>query len=124
LSHAELHIDSSDIATLMSEADLAIGACGSASWERCCLGLPAVAIISGGDQKLVGRALAEAGAAVVGSLADIDPDWITARLRDFADDPDQLRRMSSEAARLCDGQGAQRVVQAVSSITKGVAAHA
>jgi UDP-2,4-diacetamido-2,4,6-trideoxy-beta-L-altropyranose hydrolase len=33
-----------NIAQLMSEADLAIAAGGSATWERCCLGLPSVVL--------------------------------------------------------------------------------
>lgn len=38
------HIQTRQMATLMANADLAIGAAGSATWERCCLGLPSLAI--------------------------------------------------------------------------------
>lgn len=36
----EVCIDITDMARVMAESDLAIGAAGSTSWERCCLGLP------------------------------------------------------------------------------------
>jgi len=45
-----LHQELPTLATLMSEADLAIGACGVTSWERCCLGLPAVVITLADNQ--------------------------------------------------------------------------
>lgn len=38
------HVQTRQMATLMANADLAIGAAGSATWERCCLGLPTIAV--------------------------------------------------------------------------------
>jgi UDP-2,4-diacetamido-2,4,6-trideoxy-beta-L-altropyranose hydrolase len=120
LPRAELHVDSQDIAALMSTADLAIGACGSASWERCCLGLPAIAIVAGADQIMVGRALAVAGAAVVADLSNTGPDWIAASVLDFARNPDRLHHASLQAASLCDGQGVDRVMDTLAAIWKEV----
>ncbi len=39
-----LHIQAINMAELMCAADLAIGAGGSTTWERCCLGLPCIVI--------------------------------------------------------------------------------
>ena len=39
-----LHIQATNIAELMNGADLAIGAGGSTTWERLCLGLPSIVI--------------------------------------------------------------------------------
>ena len=50
----------------MDEADLAIGAASSASWERCALGLPALLVTLADNQVAAERLLVEAGAA--GSL--------------------------------------------------------
>ena len=36
------HVQTTRMAELMAEADLAIGAGGTATWERCCLGLPTI----------------------------------------------------------------------------------
>jgi UDP-2,4-diacetamido-2,4,6-trideoxy-beta-L-altropyranose hydrolase len=38
------HVQTNHMAELMDAADLAIGAGGSATWERCCLGLPTLTI--------------------------------------------------------------------------------
>ena len=52
-----LHIDTDRVASLMSSADVAIGACGVGSWERCALGLPTIGIIVANNQKTVAAAL-------------------------------------------------------------------
>ena len=39
---AFLHIAIDDVARLLSDADLAVGAGGGSAWERCCLGLPSI----------------------------------------------------------------------------------
>jgi UDP-2,4-diacetamido-2,4,6-trideoxy-beta-L-altropyranose hydrolase len=36
------HVQTTHMAVLMAEADLAIGAGGVATWERCCMGLPSI----------------------------------------------------------------------------------
>lgn len=45
------HVQTARMAELMAAADLAIGAGGSAVWERCCLGLPAITICSAENQR-------------------------------------------------------------------------
>jgi UDP-2,4-diacetamido-2,4,6-trideoxy-beta-L-altropyranose hydrolase len=45
------HVQTSRVAELMAAADLAIGAGGMVIWERCCLGLPALAICVAENQK-------------------------------------------------------------------------
>lgn len=45
-----LHIDP-NLPALMAEADLAISAPGSSTWERCCLGLPFISILTADNQK-------------------------------------------------------------------------
>ncbi len=44
------HIQTDKMAELMAAADLAIGAGGSASWERCCLGLPTLTLCVADNQ--------------------------------------------------------------------------
>jgi len=52
-----LHMDIPTLSDLMMEADLAIGAAGVSSWERCCLGLPTLVISLAENQKLVAHEL-------------------------------------------------------------------
>lgn len=103
-----------DMPARMAAADLALGAAGGTSWERCCLGLPALVVIVADNQRLIAAALAEAGAAeVLGDHADVDAAAIAAALSRLCADPARLAAMSARAAAVCDGLGVRRVVQAL-----------
>ncbi len=107
---ARLHLDVTDMAGLMSAADLAIGAAGSSSFERCCLGLPSLIVISADNQREIADALIAAEA--VHSLGDgeaLAAEAIAAALHDFVADDHARQRLSRNAAALCDGLGASRV---------------
>lgn len=45
------HVQTDKMAELMAAADLAIGAGGSATWERCCLGLPTLGFCTADNQQ-------------------------------------------------------------------------
>jgi len=45
----------------MAAADLAIGAGGATTWERCCLGLPSLVVSIAENQRPACEALAAAG---------------------------------------------------------------
>ena len=60
-----LHIDSPHMAKLTAEADIAIGAAGSSTWERCTLGLPTLMVVVAENQREAARTLAEREAALV-----------------------------------------------------------
>ena len=53
----EVKIGVNNMAELMAKADLAIGATGSTSWERCCLGLPTIQLIISENQRQIAEAL-------------------------------------------------------------------
>ena len=57
-----VHRSVSDMASLMTDADFAIGAAGGTSWERCCLGLPTLVVVTADNQRDIARSLAAAGA--------------------------------------------------------------
>ncbi|MFH0934731.1 MAG: UDP-2,4-diacetamido-2,4,6-trideoxy-beta-L-altropyranose hydrolase, partial [Pseudomonadota bacterium] len=44
-------VNISDMARLMADSDLAIGAAGCTSWERCCLGLPSLMMVLADNQR-------------------------------------------------------------------------
>ena len=56
---------SPDMANEMATADIAVGAAGGTTWERCCLGLPSVVFTLADNQKDIANALDRAKAAVV-----------------------------------------------------------
>jgi UDP-2,4-diacetamido-2,4,6-trideoxy-beta-L-altropyranose hydrolase len=55
------HVQTNQMARLMAEADLAIGAGGSSHWERCCLGLPAIAVATAANQIPITNELSKLG---------------------------------------------------------------
>lgn len=110
---ATLHVDVSDMASLIAAADLAIGASGQTSFERCCLGLPSLLMATADNQTQFADALIAAGA--VERLTSLDASDIAATLLRLAGDVARLQAMSRNAAALCDGDGAARAVRAVSA---------
>lgn len=105
---AAVHVDVADMAGLMIGADLAIGAAGGTSWERCCLGLPSLMLVLADNQARSASALADSGAAILLGRLD-DPDWRQRLVDVWAELP--LADMSARAAALCDGQGVLRLLQ-------------
>jgi len=98
-----------NVAELMAEADLAIGAGGVTSWERCCMGLPALVVVTAGNQETVAARLAETGAIrLLGAYGEVEPARIATAIRELDDDPEALKRMSGAGRDLCDGKGVRR----------------
>lgn len=105
----EIHVDVTDMAALMTDSDLAIGASGSSAWERCCLGLPTLLVVLADNQAPIAETLANAGAGfLLGRPADITTALLPALAA--ADNRDWLATASQRARTLCDGQGTRRVV--------------
>ena len=108
-----LHIDTQDMPRLTLEADLAIGAGGSSSWERCTLALPTLTLVLADNQVAVATALAAAGASP--SLTVGAPDFDTAFGREIdrlMADEGLRAALSAASAGICDGGGADRVAAA------------
>jgi len=95
-----------NMAELMLEADLAIGAGGATSWERCCLGLPSLVIGVAMNQSEILRQLAEVGAVVnLGCCKPQSTDTIANEIERLLRDHLLLDKMSSRAFAVCDGLG-------------------
>lgn len=99
-----------DMARLMAESDLAIGAAGSTSWERCCLGLATVLVVLADNQEAIARSLDAAGAAKRIAVASLE-DELRAYFARLEASPDVLERASAAAADVTDGQGAAAIVR-------------
>lgn len=110
LPHATLHRGADNIAELMIRSDLAIGAGGVMSWERCCLGLPTIAMDIAANQVGALRALAAAGAIdYPGPVADVSGERLARSLEAMMGDPARTRAMGEMALALVDGEGTDRV---------------
>ena len=111
-----VHEDASDIAVLMVEADLAIGAAGTMAWERACLGLPTVMLVTADNQRDIAQALAQTDAVeLLGDWRHVDAVLMAASVRQFCEDPARWQRAVNAAFAICDGQGARRVLEQVIS---------
>lgn len=111
----EVKLDVSDMAWLMAESDVAIGAGGITSWERCTLGVPSLIVALAKNQESGAHALAQAGAACL-LQTEFEAGRTLAVTLKGAGYP-QLVRMSAAAASICDGYGAARVVTAVTALS-------
>lgn len=110
----KLVVDPAAFARLMAESDIAIGAAGSTSWERCCVGLPSVAIVVADNQLRNAAALDRSGAAiVVGMQSSVTADAIRVATQALIGDAGRRTAMARAAAALCDGEGASRIADAV-----------
>jgi UDP-2,4-diacetamido-2,4,6-trideoxy-beta-L-altropyranose hydrolase len=106
----KLFVGVDSMATHMSESDLAIGASGSTSWERCCLGLPSIIVVLADNQREIAQALHESKAAVL-----IDSENLSIELANFFSkqkaDGLLLSKMSDIAQQITDGLGVSRVLK-------------
>jgi spore coat polysaccharide biosynthesis predicted glycosyltransferase SpsG len=98
------------MAELMSMADLAIGAAGAASWERCCLGLPCIVGAVALNQMQAAKDLSVFGATrFIGAGQEITVDNLKQGIEQ-ACDQDWLKYSSLVGLGLVDGQGVMRVI--------------
>lgn len=108
----EVVVNVSDMAQRMADSDLAIGAAGSTSWERCCLGLPTLMVVLADNQQDGAQALEAAHAArLIGAVSDIATKLPLA-VRELIDSECQSR-MSLAASAITDGQGAEKILKAM-----------
>lgn len=112
----EVIVNVNDMAQRMAESDLAIGAAGSTSWERCCLGLPTLMVVLADNQKEAATHLQNAGAAQYFALdSSIQEDFQT-QLQSLVRVAAQLSRMTACASAIADGLGTDRVVDAMATL--------
>lgn len=112
----KLHIDTQKMSELMLNADLAIGACGISSWERCTLGLPTIAITIAENQRENAQSLEKAGAILYsGEWTNISENSIVKNLKEIQKNPFLLEKMSLSSRKICNGKGISRIINSVLS---------
>ena len=111
-----LHIDAAEVAELMSQADVAIGAGGTMTWERNCLGLPTIILTIADNQLEVGRFMQQAEASVVlDARAGYPSDRVVQEFQELLDKPKRCREMGRKAAALGGCNGTKNIVRTVLS---------
>lgn len=105
------------MAELMAQADLAIGAGGTALWERCYLGLPSIVIAVADNQVETAQALAAVGAIhYIGFHSAVNAKDIAATISEFLAASDALLTLSRKAQEVVPGSGTQEVVKVMRSL--------
>lgn len=106
------HVQTNRMAELMAAADLAIGAGGSASWERCCLGVPALLVALAENQIEIAKGLGAFGACVyIGTKGTVSTSIMQNAVEELIGNPSRVEKISRQAFSLVDGMGVGRVCQ-------------
>lgn len=109
MRNVRFHCQVNNMAALMAEADLAVGAGGTSTWERCYLGLPCVTIIIADNQAEVTRSVAACGAAWnLGWHQDVESADIAHAIRFAIANPDAVLHMTERAFELMGDNAAGR----------------
>jgi len=99
---AEVKVDVGNMAEIMANSDIAIGAAGSTTWERCCLGLPTIQIVIAKNQLFSAEVLAHHNIVKLAKeikeiayLLESSSEW--------------MNSVGSVALEICDGMGGYKV---------------
>lgn len=104
----EVRVGVENMAQLMADSDLAIGAAGGTSWERCCLGLPTLLVVLAENQWPGAQALKRHAAAVlIGEVDDIEKKLSQAI--EAAVQGEILAQMGRAASEITDGRGIEKL---------------
>jgi UDP-2,4-diacetamido-2,4,6-trideoxy-beta-L-altropyranose hydrolase len=116
-----LHCQVTNFAHLMAEADLALCASGTTTWERCALGLPTLMIAVAENQVTASVACHEAGVAqYLGKFGEVTAEIIKNSLADMLASPGRITEMGKKAQELVDAKGCERVSQIIAEKGIGV----
>jgi UDP-2,4-diacetamido-2,4,6-trideoxy-beta-L-altropyranose hydrolase len=99
------HCQVDNMAELMAAADLAIGAGGATTWERCFLGLPSIVLVLADNQKQAAEYLATLDILILlGDARKISPKDIADAIGIFAEKQQLLFQLSHNSSVLFDGK--------------------
>ena len=103
-----------NLPTLLAASDLVIGAGGTMTWERACVGVPTIAVGIAANQVDVLQRLLEDGYALgIPEMFEPDVAAIRALVVTALRSPAMVAGMARRALTLVDGKGARRVVDAM-----------
>ena len=107
----ELQIDANNMSELMLSADIAIGAAGATTWERCALGLPSILIKTAENQTTVIERVIKYGVGILYSVDSGNPSQELQNCLDYI--LENYRSISEKCFELVDGQGVDKIVDQI-----------
>ena len=113
-ANVHLHCDLPTLAPLMAQADVAIGAAGATSWERLCLGLPALVITAADHQRPLADEQQRRGLIRwLGHHDQVTESTVKQALEELIEQGLDVK-WSNRCHATVDGRGVQRVCEALS----------
>lgn len=110
----QLLLDDPDIARRMTEADIAVTAGGTTTFEAAMLGLPAIIVQIAENQRANAQAWDRAGVALdLGPVEGLDADRLRDKLVGLAGDSELRERMATLGRKFVDGRGVERITAAL-----------
>lgn len=101
LPNVEFHCQVSNMAELILNADIGIGAGGTAMWERCCLGLPTITVVSAANQARTTEDVSGLGAIEYLGWSDkFAPEDYARAVRKLLGDSQRVKQISNAALRI------------------------
>jgi len=101
-----------NMAKLVASSDLVVGAAGSSSWERCCLGVPSIVFSVALNQEKIAQHLSVIGAAITLNKSDLMNGKFVAVVADLIQ-RSNLDLMVEKASSVCDGAGLEKIIGAL-----------
>jgi UDP-2,4-diacetamido-2,4,6-trideoxy-beta-L-altropyranose hydrolase len=101
-----------NMAEILSQQCVAVGAPGGSSWERACLGIPNIIIPLAENQLDICHGLVKVGAALPLNFTDIESGFAEV----FNTLIDEWATLRAANLLLCDGDGVLRVVQCINTL--------
>lgn len=112
-----LHENVSNMAELMSRADLAVAAPGVTSWELAYMGVPMLLVTLAENQRRNGEFLDSNGIAKhLGSFEKLEPERLREDLSETANSVSARQNMVKRGRKLIDGRGVSRVCRQLQAL--------
>lgn len=121
LPNTAYYCQTPNMAQLCSLADVALGAGGSANWERFRLALPSIVVVTAENQRETVDALGAGGyIRLLGQHDEIDAGSMAEALREMSENPTVLLQLGGRSRDFMQtGGGARSVVQLMSQLAIG-----
>jgi len=111
---AKIHRQVSNIAELMRNADLAIGAAGSTTWERCCIGLPSLVWCIAENQLAIAKSADEIGVCInLGKASNVSVQIASNALGELIKNKKKRQKMTKNSLGIVDGEGVTSVLNEI-----------
>ena len=113
-NNVTLHRGIDNIAEVMIKADVAIGTCGSSTWERMCMGLASLTVVGGENEQHIADELASLDLIeIIGSVPEITVPLLKNKIMEYISNIDRIQTQQCKILKVVDGLGVERVVEQI-----------